>query len=726
MDFDIVQPPMDHGPMDVAEEPGAPPPEPEAESEKAGDGVDFKLPFPVATILELEQRAYINDAQGDSPEWLFPRVHHYCKISKDPTRLLRDNKASLKKVFESVHVPQEEIHYRGKEEHANEGDTQWKDHTLGSCGFLAFLFWVLKNRTLRGECKARALSLCLLMAQQAMEFALMTANAEVAVMAMMLDGRGSMSCEELHFTPPGLCHDSWRRIIARNVGALALWERLSTRCWLNRCISSNSQHASFTDILFFFAYIWCHQNMSMARVNLWKAAGGPSLPLFSNKTAQMITAFAQHLGKQSLQQLPELKSKTGKARRHCDPVNKMLLLFRLRKEKQHRLRIARTHDLGQASQRMVKFENYLDSLLYLQLLEKTFQDFVPQVSVSWDPSTYGGKDTLIGIVYHPEQNLAAYLPSQQLSQVLLNDFDTSLLPMAKSKKLTRVDGYKDLKGFSSSLGGIGLSLANFRVPDGILWMPLTAGQCRVVGPDGTVDVLTEGTVQAQPVVPPNLDLGKIPCLVSISDQGPNNVAALNYCMFSKQAFLFWSVWDPFHRAWNDIKNALKKAKCSAWRVVLELTLVANLNYGPFGSSTWFYKKRSRLEQFLLTCNIHSGVWLQFQHLICIERRQREPASPEDAQRLLDSMGHMESFLAKGPLVKLMRWFSWFESMLHLQGDLFATKMVLLENIEEEGPAHEVEVKPEQDHQKELQELKKRKGSWKLAPTLTGTSPSRIV
>lgn len=191
-------------------------------------------------------------------------------------------------------------------------------------------------------------------------------------------------------------------------------------------------------------------------------------------------------------------------------------------------------------------------------------------------------------------------------------------------------------------------------------------------------------------------------------------------MYSSAALLFWSTWDPFHRCWNDIKGSLKKAKCQAWRCVLELALVANLNYGPFGSSTWFFKKRSKLEQFLLSTSVSHDKWQRFQHLICMERRQAEPSSPEDQQRLLDSMACIESFLNKGPLIKLMRWFSWFESMAYITGDFFATKMILEDAEEDEGSAGEVEVEVlrlNQDHKQELNELKKRKGSWKLAPSL---------
>ena len=60
---------------------------------------------------------------------------------------------------------------------------------------------------------------------------------------------------------------------------------------------------------------------------------------------------------------------------------------------------------------------------------------------------------------------------------------------------------------------------------------------------------------------------------------------------SENALLFHAQFDPYHRAWNDLKLAMQNSKPNAWRAVLELTLVCNLNYGPYSSSAWFWRKR---------------------------------------------------------------------------------------------------------------------------------------
>lgn len=455
--------------------------------------------------------------------------------------------------------------------------------------------------------------------------------------------------------------------------------------------------------------------MTLARQNVWDKLGKHTLPLVINKAGQWMNLWALQLGQEELKQLPVLRTKAGRATRMADPVNKVLLLWKLRRQKIHRRRIASTHDeFGAESQRMIHLENYVDCLLHLQVLEASFPN-CRQFSVSWDPSSYGGKDTLVAVLYDPVQDIAAYLPNQQLSQVMMREVEGSLLALARSRKLTRIEGFKELRGFSTSLRGVGLSLSDFKVPAGLICRPLAKSEFRLVGPTGDVFIMDEKANTLVRQVPENLDLGQLPLLLSINDQGPNNVAALNFCMFSNHAIMLWALWDPFHRAWNDIKNCLKGTDCKAWRVVLELTLVANINYGPFGSSAWFYKKRARLEQFLQTSNVNHPLWQQFQHLIANERRQDEPTTLEQANALFDSMQNLDSFINKGPLIKLMRWFSWFESMAYLSGEMWMTKMVLLDSLglqeDQDASANEIQELPmEKDHKKELQNLKKRKGT----------------
>ena len=675
----------------------------------------FNLPFPVATLQELGQRAYLTPDQ--TPEWLFSRAHAFCGINTEPGRLLRQNLDKIKADFQTLQVAIGKLHFRTIEEQA-QPDIPWKDHTLESAGFFATLLWIMKNRALKALNKLKALNLLLGLASSAFE----AADLQLPLQGILTNKEGVLVSRELTFSPQQICY-GWGAFLRLCPGAVALWHHLGQRCWLNKCISSSIDTASFSDIWFFLVYMWCHPKLKRAGQVLFQCLGKTTLPDFLDRTARWLDAVAISKSKLTLQMLPALKTKAGNARKLCDPVNKILLLFKLRKEKLHRKRVADTHDeLGGATSRMIVFENYLDVLLHMQALQKScFGPGSNQLSITWDPSTYGGKEILMSIAYHPQTDTAGYLLSQELSHTMMSELDLSLIPLAQKRKLKRLEGFREMKGLSCALGSIGLSVADFQVPTGLICRPLNESELRVKGPDGLWYIYNEETQTQVVEVPADMDLGAVPCLLSISDQGPNNLAALSFLTLSSEALMMWTAFDPYHRAWNDLKNALKRSVCGGWRAVLELTLVANLNYGPFGSSSWFYKKKSKLEDFMACNTIQSPTWRRYQHLICQEQGIAEPNSEAEAEDLFDSLKSLETFNQKGPLIKLMRWFSFFESMLFHKGQLWATKMVVEHQAGEEAPSEkevpEEPPKPHADHKKELQELKKRKGTWKLAPEL---------
>ena len=681
--------------------------------EEGGELEGFELPFPVATLANVNQRAYISD--DGKAEWLFSRVHSFCGISMEPGRMLRLNLDTIVKELEALQVPKEEFHYRGmsiEEIHQR----KWKEHTLESRSLLVVLVWLMKNKALKAQVKVRSLNLLLDLVAKAF----MEADIQVPLMGMVCNMEGAILHKELFFTPQGLCV-AWGSLLNACSGAGALWKKLTTRCWPNRCISSAPDSASLADMWFFLCYLACHPKLKSLGQNIWLVLGKLVLPNLVEATGNWLEKVAIKASQETLQMLPTLRRKTGNARRQADPVNRVLLLWRLRKEKLHRQQVASTHgDLGASTSRMLKFENYLDCLLHMKALQVAFAGSL-QISVAWDPSTYGGKDIFMGILYSYKHDAAAYLMCQQLGHTMMSELDHSLIEFAKNRQLTRLDGYKELKGLSCALeSSIGVTLMNFKVPTGLICRPLTREEFRVLDDNGRPWILREGA-EPVPQVPDNIHLANIPCLISISDQGPTNLAGMIFLMYSKQALMFLAIFDPFHRAWNDLKNAMKRTSWGCWRVVLEMTLVANLNYGPFGTSGWHWKKKARLEEFMATHDCNSEVWQKYQHLVCQERRIAEPASYHESQDLFQSLHVLDSFSTKGPLIKLMRWFSFFESMVFYEGELYCTKLVLESG--KDGGGSEAEVQDEEalpqnkDDRKELQELKRRKGTWNLAPQL---------
>lgn len=165
----------------------------------------FELPFKVATLGDLQQRAYINSA--GSAEWLFSRAHAFCQIGTDPGRLLRLNKANIEMELNRLQVPPAEFHYRGKEqevvaEGAGPQQNQWKDHTFESKALLVALLWLVKNRALKAISKAKSLHLILELVTKAFT----AADVSQPLMALVTKKNGPTTSREIAFSPQGICH----------------------------------------------------------------------------------------------------------------------------------------------------------------------------------------------------------------------------------------------------------------------------------------------------------------------------------------------------------------------------------------------------------------------------------------------------------------------------------------------------------------------------------------
>ena len=670
----------------------------------------FQMPYPVATVLEgLNQRAYVRD--DGVPEWLWSRAHSYCEVKQDLTKMLRVNREALEMDLRDAQVDPAELHFRGAA--AREADALWTDHTMESRCFLVALMGLCKNRSLKYESKVKALNLLNSMVHKAFE-----ASRPSQITGMVIDKQGISQSHPLSFNSHGVC-GGWLELLGQAPGAVSLWKQLKGKCWLDKCITSGMDTPTLHDIWLFLTYLFAHPAQKLGGQPLWAAIGKMLLPRVLLEVARWLDAWACKLSQVSLQALPQLRTKFGKAKKHLDPVNKLILLQKLKAEKIHRKRVAATHqELVPVNSQMIQFESYLDTLLYAQALQSQLPlaRSSKQISVHWDPSTYGGKQTMVAVAYSPLDDCACYLLSQQVCKVMLSEVDDQFVNLSKSKKLCRVEGYSELRSLSHSLLSIGMTLDDFLKPKDLLVRPLTKQELHIKSDTGRWLIYNKETGEVAPVIPDTLNLSSLPVLCSVADQGPVNTAACNFCQYHHNGLLLHSQADAYHRAWNDVKQALKKTSCGGWRCLLELTVFMNLAYGPFNSSSWFYAKKALLESMLLTQSSQDELWRSYQHLIAQERRLPEP-SDEDAQLWFDRLAMVQNFVSKGPCVKLMRWWSFFESCVFFSGDFYCTKMVMSQGAPDDDAAAEPQGEdidtPEKDARKEIQKLKQRQGSWKL-------------
>lgn len=330
------------------------------------------------------------------------------------------------------------------------------------------------------------------------------------------DSDAGLFSQEVCFTAQGMTRQ-WLLLLQHSAGATSLWKRLTATTWMGRCITTAIEYASLGDIWLFAAYVWCHQKLRIGGRLIWHSLVAMLLPELIVSGARWLVELAMELSKEDLKQLPTLKTKLGNIRKICDPVNRLLLLGKLKGKKQRRSDIAGTHkELGGNTFSMMKYENYCDCLLHMKALEHQFWQ-PKQVCVSWDPSTYGGKEVFIGVAYVAEWSKACYLLSQDMSPTLVNELHPDMYDFAAKRKLTRLDGYRELKGLDCALQSIGLCLRSFQVPQGLFCYPLQKHQHRLSDGAGNFFIADAESGEMVPETPQGLDLGSISALLSVSE-----------------------------------------------------------------------------------------------------------------------------------------------------------------------------------------------------------------
>ena len=408
-------------------------------SQPPGGEGDLKLPYRVCTVVDLEQRGYITNGVV---EWVWARLHSYCQIKKEPGRLLMQNKEAIKATCRTLQVSPEEVHYRGRvaPEAGQPGEaSSFKDHTLETRAYLVALLWLLKNRTLNSHNKALALQLLLGMVSKGTAAA---AEGGARVCGMIYkDSNAGLFSQELSFTAQGMT-GQWCLLLQHSAGATTLWKRLTATTGTGRCITTSQENASLGDIWLFSCFVWCHQKLRIGGRMIWHSLVAMLLPQLIVTGARCLVEHAMELSKEGLKHLPILKTKLGNIRKVCDPVNRLLLLMKLKGKKQRRSDIADTHrELGGSTFSMMRYGNYCDCLLHMEALEHQFWQ-PKQLCVSWDPSTYGGKEVFIGIAYAPSWNKACYLLAQDMSPTLVSELHPDMYDLAAKRKVARLDGYR--------------------------------------------------------------------------------------------------------------------------------------------------------------------------------------------------------------------------------------------------------------------------------------------
>jgi hypothetical protein len=401
-------------------------PEPAAPSAKCKGPT--KPSFPVATWAALGLRAYF-DVSG-TPHWLFERVHQQLDVQSEGGFFLRRNQDALKQLFRNFSVPESDFGYKAADREHNEQEP-WADHTLTSRGLLLYFFFQLKHR--RSPVKVKAAAMAFLQKLTTAIFAEHAAQASTVGITVE-DDFGVVNRAFLEVSAQGVAR-GWLQVANMNSAATELWQNLQNKAWCGMKITSTLETATLQDILFFMAYLMGHTKERLCSLNPYETVCKHVLPELLLWLGNLMDEHAKVLSQKPLGDtvLPALKTRDGKYKRKSDEANKFILLDKMKGNKSTRRRVAKTHtELIAPCSNLVQRESHVLTAIYFEKVAKEFGSYkVKQFSTSWDPSTYGGANTLVSTVYSPATDTAAYMPNQMVRKVLFGDLDESFLALPK-------------------------------------------------------------------------------------------------------------------------------------------------------------------------------------------------------------------------------------------------------------------------------------------------------
>ena len=305
-----------------------------------------------------------------------------------------------------------------------------------------------------------------------------------------------------------------------------------------------------------------------------------------------------------------------------------------------------------------------------------------------------------------------------MSPVHVEELLPELQVMHTAGQTTRVDAFLTIRSLSHALRVLGLPLSVFQKDPDLCLGPLGPTQQRMWSDAEHAYKVADLAMETEGFeIPSTFDATEMPLLISVSDQGPLNLPPLDLLSYKLRAHVVVQ-YDPYHRAYNDLKDALRKS--GLFRTFLEMSIIFNLNYGPGGTGRWLERKQQTLKEILRTGSPHKEPYLSYLIYAAKERRLQDPTSAASREQLWASMGGMTSAAQKGPVMKLMRWFSYWDCNVFYQGELWLTKILLMHGSAEEGEALDLDDRfcsGELPPREELRALKMKYGTWAVAKSL---------
>lgn len=290
------------------------------EHEDPASDEDFQFEYPVGACRGPDWclRVFCKDAR--EWQWVWAAVHAHLGLGRQPYQWVKENKAAILADFSETGVPSSDLHMGSEHK-----DYRWGT-TLSSRALLLMLVSLAKKKRIASSIKSKAFT----MVKDLMTLCWAKVGASIQsfpASSLLFWAKGEYHRLELKWVCPGVTQ-SLLGLAALAPAVRNLWNKLSLEPWHGYRITTSLDHASVPDLLVFVSWTWAHQS----QFQLWLHIGQYWLPevLFSFGAA--LDIYAQELSQEKITPVPIILHK-GVKPKHLDAVNRLLLLYRMRRKR---------------------------------------------------------------------------------------------------------------------------------------------------------------------------------------------------------------------------------------------------------------------------------------------------------------------------------------------------------------------------------------------------------
>ena len=299
------------------------------------------------------------------------------------------------------------------------------------------------------------------------------------------------------------------------------------------------------------------------------------------------------------------------------------------------------------------------------------------LEICMDDARFSPKEHCLATVF--ANGLTVYPPPQIIRELAweADPGDSSSLPGGVSRRKKGLRGVEMMRSYDMlrcierfAEQAAGWSLGCIRLPEPLL--PMQPGQVRFWSKKQYGWVRTNlATKDSAPELPGNmLDPSTQMVLLLCMDQASTNHAVADFlpspggfngCVLATE--------DPFHRAHNDWKFALRHAIGWFEHTVLQMTVVYNLPYGPWLHAANLSARREAMDELMKDGRVASVIQAFALGHMASDARRPVPADSAEATDMVEERLEASGFLRKkGPYVKHMRFFSYLEAAAYYDED----------------------------------------------------------